>query len=159
MDRPTGTIHCAGIDNSGDLSCVTTTSGLAFKIPGRVGDSAQIGAGLYVDNEVGSCGSTGRGEENVRNCTSMLAVELMRTGMSAEEAGLSALRRVVANVREPWLLGDDGKPNFGLKLYLLSKAGEYAGISIWGPTKFAVSDENGTRLEPCVHLFEKPAKS
>src|SRR5690606_8948992 len=61
LERPTGTIHCSAIDAAGHLSCVTTTSGLAFKIPGRVGDSAVIGAGLYVDDHVGSCGSTGRG--------------------------------------------------------------------------------------------------
>jgi len=79
IDRPTGTIHCSGIDANGDISCVTTTSGLAFKIPGRVGDSALIGAGLYVDNNIGSCGSTGRGEENIRNVSSFAVVEMMLT--------------------------------------------------------------------------------
>jgi len=155
IDRPTGTIHCSGINHAGEMSCVTTTSGLAFKIPGRVGDSCVIGAGLYVDNEVGSCGSTGRGEENLRNSTSHLAVELMRSGMSPIEAGRAALLRVVGRVREPHLLGQDGRPNFGLKLYLLSASGEYAGVSIWGPTEFAVADEAGHRLEPCNFLFDK----
>ncbi len=155
FDRPTGTVHCAGIGKGGDLSCVTTTSGLAFKLPGRVGDTPIIGAGLYVDNAVGSCGSTGRGEENLRNCSSHAAVELMRQGACPEEAGLTVLRRIVDNAREPWLLGADGRPNFGLKLYLLHKSGAYAGVSIWGPTNFAVTDGNGTRLEPCAYLFEK----
>ncbi|MCA8999521.1 MAG: N(4)-(beta-N-acetylglucosaminyl)-L-asparaginase [Planctomycetaceae bacterium] len=158
-DRPTGTIHCSGIDAQGNLSCVTTTSGLAFKIPGRVGDSPLIGAGLYVDNEVGSCGSTGRGEENIRNCSSHLGVELMRQGISPKEAGLEVLRRLVKQVRERWLLGADGKPNFGLKLYLINREGDFAGASIWGPSKFAVTDDQGTRFEPCAYLFEKPTKT
>lgn len=155
IDRPTGTIHCAAIDGNADLSCVTTTSGLAFKIPGRVGDSALIGAGLYVDNEIGSCGSTGRGEENVRNCSSFAVVELLRQGHSPQEAGQIALQRLVDHVTEPHLLGNEGRPNFGLKLYILAKSGEYAAVSMWGPTKFAVSDENGTRLEECNFLFDK----
>ena len=92
--RPTGTIHCAGINTRGDISCVTTTSGLAFKISGRVGDSPIIGAGLYVDNTVGSCGSTGRGEANLQNQSSFAAVELMRRGMAPVDAGLEVLRRV-----------------------------------------------------------------
>lgn len=156
IDRPTGTIHCSGVDANGDISCVTTTSGLAFKIPGRVGDSALIGAGLYVDNNIGSCGSTGRGEENIRNVSSFAVVELMRGGMSPAEAGLLALQRVVDHAKEPHLLGTDQRPNFGLKFYVLSKSGDYAGVSLWGPTKFAVTDKEGTRLEDCQYLFEKP---
>lgn len=156
IDRPTGTIHCSGVDANGDISCVTTTSGLAFKIPGRVGDSALIGAGLYVDNNIGSCGSTGRGEENIRNVSSFAVVELMRGGMSPAEAGLLALQRVVDHAKEPHLLGTDHRPNFGLKFYVLSKSGDYAGVSLWGPTKFAVTDKEGTRLEDCQYLFEKP---
>lgn len=156
IERPTGTIHCTAIDASGDISCVTTTSGLAFKIPGRVGDSALIGAGLYVDNQIGSCGSTGRGEENIRNCSSFAVIELMRNGMTPAESGLKILQRLVDHVNEPHLLGKDGQPNFGVKFYVLAKSGDYAGVSLWGPTKFAVSDEQGTRLEECEYLFEKP---
>lgn len=114
IDRPTGTIHCSGIDANGDISCVTTTSGLAFKIPGRVGDSALIGAGLYVDNNIGSCGSTGRGEENIRNVSSFAVVEMMRSGMSPADAGLAGLQRVVDHVAEPHLLGADQRPNLKL---------------------------------------------
>ena len=153
--RPTGTIHCAAIDACGDMSCVTTTSGLAFKLPGRVGDSAVIGAGLYVDNSVGTCGSTGRGEANLRNVSSFLAVELMRQGGSPEEAGLEVLRRIVEQTREPHLLREDGRPNFGLKLYLLNKAGEHAGVSLWGPAKYAVCDSEGARLDACAYLLER----
>lgn len=155
VDRPTGTIHCTGIDQQGAISCVTTTSGLAFKIPGRVGDSAIVGAGLYVDNDIGSCGSTGRGEENLRNCSSYGVVELMRQGQTPREAGLEMLRRVVSHTTEPHLLGEDGRPNYGLKLYVLAKSGDYAGVSLWGPTKFAVADAAGTRLEECAYLFRK----
>ncbi|SFI91523.1 N(4)-(beta-N-acetylglucosaminyl)-L-asparaginase [Planctomicrobium piriforme] len=155
VERPTGTVHCSAINATGDLSCCTSTSGLAFKLPGRVGDSPIIGAGLYVDNAIGACGSTGRGEENLRHCSSRTAVELMRQGKTAAEAGLEVLTRIVETAKEPWLLGPDGRPNFGLKLYLLGKNGDYAGVSIWGPTTFAVTDEKGTRLDPCEYLFKK----
>jgi N4-(beta-N-acetylglucosaminyl)-L-asparaginase len=151
--RPTGTIHCSGINAVGDISCVTTTSGLAFKIPGRVGDSPIPGAGIFVDNEVGSCGSTGRGEANLVNCSSATAVELMRGGASPEEAGLALMRRV-AERTVPRLRTADGRPNFNLKLYLLAKDGTFAGVSMWGPAKFAVTDEKGTRHEACKFLYQ-----
>lgn len=153
-DRPTGTIHLAAMSKSGDISCVTTTSGLAFKLPGRVGDSPIVGAGLYVDNAVGSCGSTGRGEANLQNLSSFAAVELMRGGMSPKDAGLEVLRRIAATT-EPRLRDADGRPDFNLKLYLLAKDGRHAGVSLWGPGRFAVCDENGPRLEDCAALFER----
>lgn len=152
--RPAGTIHCAGMNANGDISCVTTTSGLSFKIPGRVGDSPIIGAGLYVDNEIGSCGSTGRGEANLQNLCSFAAVELMRSGMSPKDAGIEILKRVKAHT-ENRLLDEKGRPKFGLKFYLLSKDGSHTGVSMWGPAKFAVTDNSGTRLEDCAVLFEK----
>ena len=151
-DRPTGTIHCAGIDANGNLSCVTTTSGLAFKISGRVGDSPIIGAGLYVDNDIGSCGSTGRGEANLQNLCSFAAVELMGRGMTPKEAGLEILRRVARHT-VPRLRNDKGEPAFDLKFYLLRKDGLYAGVTMRGPAKFAVTDAKGTRLEECVSLY------
>lgn len=152
--RPTGTIHCSGLDASGNISCTTTTSGLAFKIPGRVGDSPIIGAGLYCDNEVGSCGSTGRGEANLQNMSSFAAVELMRQGASPEEAGMEVLRRV-AKTTEPRLKDAQGRPDFGLSFYLISKDGRHAGVSMWGPARFAVCDESGARLEDCKVLYQK----
>lgn len=151
--RPTGTIHCGAMNAQGDISCTTTTSGLAFKIPGRVGDSPIIGAGLYVDNEIGSCGSTGRGEANLQNLCSFAAVELMRNGMSPSEAGLEICRRVASHTKRADLLDDQGRPNYGLKFYLIDKAGRHAGVSLWGPAKFAVTDAQGSRLEECVCLF------
>ncbi len=153
-DRPTGTIHLATRNAAGDISCTTTTSGLAFKLPGRVGDSPIIGAGLYVDNAVGSCGSTGRGEANLQNLSSVVAVELMRGGMSPQDAGLEVMRRIAART-EPRLRDADGRPDFNLKLYLLAKDGRHAGVSLWDPGDFAVCDENGPRLEPCAALFER----
>lgn len=155
--RPTGTIHCAAMNAEGEISCTTTTSGLAFKIPGRVGDSPIIGAGLYVDNDIGSCGSTGRGEANLQNQCCFAAVELMRQGHSPEDAGMEVLRRVAQHTSEPHLLDAEGRPNFGLKFYLLAKDGRHAGVSMWGPAEFAVTDAAGTRHEPCRSLFEKPS--
>jgi N4-(beta-N-acetylglucosaminyl)-L-asparaginase len=155
--RPTGTIHCAGIDARGDISCTTTTSGLAFKLAGRVGDSPIIGAGLYVDNAIGSCGSTGRGEANLLNLSSSTAVELMRSGRSPKDAGLELLRRIAANT-VPRLRNKEGRPTYDLTFYLLAKSGEYAAVSLWGPSKFAVTDKAGTRHEACVSLYERPAK-
>jgi N4-(beta-N-acetylglucosaminyl)-L-asparaginase len=153
FNRPTGTVHCSALNAAGDISCVTSTSGLAFKLPGRVGDSPIIGAGLYVDNAVGSCGSTGRGEANLINCSSNAAVELMRGGASPEEAGLEIMRRV-ARSTVPRLLDPQGRPNFNLKLYLLAKDGRYAGVSMWGPAKFSVADQAGARHEECKSLYQ-----
>jgi len=152
--RPTGTIHCAGINAAGDISCVTTTSGLAFKLPGRVGDSPIVGAGLYVDNQIGSCGSTGRGEANLQNLSSFAAVELMRGGLAPREAGLTILRRVVEHT-EPRLLDKQGRPTFNLQLYLLGKDGTHAGVAIWGPARYSVTDAQGTRHEASATLFER----
>lgn len=153
--RPTGTVFFAAMDAAGDISCATSTSGLAFKIPGRVGDSPIIGAGLYVDNEVGSCGSTGWGEANLRNLSSFAAVELMRGGVSPVDAGLEILRRATKHTPEKQFLREDGKPNYDLKFYLLSKDGRYAGVTLWGPAQFAVTDGKGTRLEDCAALYTR----
>lgn len=152
--RPTGTIHCGGINAAGDLSCVTTTSGLFFKLPGRVGDSPIIGAGLYCDNEIGTCGSTGRGEANLKNLCSFAAVELMRGGASPEEAGMEVLRRVAAHT-EARLKDADGRPKFNLKFYLLAKDGRHAGVAMWGPGKFSVADSDGARHEAVRSLFTR----
>lgn len=154
LGRPTGTIHCSGIDAAGNISCVTTTSGLAFKIPGRVGDSPIIGAGLYCDNTVGSCGSTGRGEANLQNLCSFAAVELMRGGMNATDAGLEVLRRVAATT-EPRLRDEQGRPNFGLRFYLIGPRGEHGGVSMWGPAQYSVTDASGTRHEDCAALYTR----
>ena len=152
--RPTGTVHCATMNAAGDISCTTSTSGLAFKIPGRVGDSPIVGAGLYVDNAIGSCGSTGRGEANLQNLCCFAAVELMRGGASPEKAGMAVLERVAGNT-EKRLRNDRGRPDFGLTFYLLDNKGRHAGVTMWGPGEFAVTDAKGTRKEKCKHLYRK----
>lgn len=154
-DRPSGTVHCACLNERGEISCTTTTSGLAFKIPGRVGDSPIVGAGLYVDNQIGSCGSTGRGEANLLNVSSFAAVELLRGGATPAEAGLEILRRIVRHTTRPHLLNEQGRPNFGLKLYLLDRTGRHAGVSLFGPAQYAVTNPEGSRLEDCAYLFER----
>ena len=150
-----GTINCDGLGPNGDICGVTTTSGLAWKIPGRTGDSPILGAGLYVDNEVGAAGSTGRGEANLYNLSSFLIVESMRRGMSPKDAGMEALKRIKANTIESRLLNTKGNPNFNIRFFVLNKQGEYAGVAMYraGETKFAVCTENGAQaldLEPLL---------
>jgi N4-(beta-N-acetylglucosaminyl)-L-asparaginase len=151
-----GTTSIEGINTAGDICGVTTTSGLAWKIPGRVGDSPLLGAGQYVDNDVGAAGSTGRGEANIYACASFLIVELMRQGMSPKDAGMGALRRIQANTIEPRLLNERGLPNFDVRFFVLDKAGNYAGVALYGTgeSNFAVCDENGVREEPLEGLLE-----
>lgn len=148
-----GTINCNGINDRGDVCGVTTTSGLAFKIPGRVGDSPILGAGLYVDNAVGAAGSTGRGEANLYGLCSFLIVDEMRRGAHPKDAGMEALRRVASNTVEKRLKNDRGHPNFGLNFYILDKKGRYAGVCLSGRPRFAICDSNGPRHETCEPLF------
>ena len=148
-----GTINCDGINAKGEICGVTTTSGLAFKIPGRVGDSPILGAGLYVDQEVGAAGSTGRGEANLYGLCSFLIVEEMRRGLHPKDAGISALKRVAKNTIEKRLLTPAGHPNFGLQFYALDSKGRHAGVTLNGGASYAVCDENGPRMEHCEALF------
>ena len=141
-DHLWGTINMDGVNPKGDVCGVTTTSGLAWKIPGRVGDSPILGAGLYVDNAVGAAGSTGRGEANLYNLCSYLIVENMRRGLAPKDAGLEALRRVKSNTVEKRLLNSQGNPNFGLNFYIVNAKGEYAGVSMY-PARYAVCTERG----------------
>jgi len=155
-----GTINCLSRNTKGEMSGVTTTSGLAWKIAGRVGDSPIIGAGLYVDQDVGGAGSTGRGEENIRIAGGHTVVENMRHGMPPKEACVDALKRVVRNFE-----GDQARlAKVDLNFYALRKDGEYAGASLWNgevragklrPAHFAVNDGGESRLEACVSLFER----
>jgi N4-(beta-N-acetylglucosaminyl)-L-asparaginase len=140
---------------TGDLGCCTTTSGLFFKIPGRVGDSPIIGAGLYCDNDVGSCGATGRGEAAILANASHTAVEFMRQGHDPETALVKTLERVVDLNRDPRLRRPDGRPDFNLRLYAVNKAGAYAGGTLWKSRRFAVADSRGARLEEPAYLYAK----
>jgi N4-(beta-N-acetylglucosaminyl)-L-asparaginase len=151
-----GTINCCALDANGDLAGVTTTSGLSFKIPGRVGDSPIIGAGLYVDNTVGAAGSTGRGEANILNCGSYTVVEFMRLGASPEEACIKTLKRIAqTSKRQPHLLDDEGKPRFGLSFYAINKKGEYGSARMWSGGRYAIHDGTTSRREEAAYLFKR----
>jgi N4-(beta-N-acetylglucosaminyl)-L-asparaginase len=148
---PHGTINCIGMNNSGDMSAVTTTSGLAWKIAGRVGDSPIIGGGLWLDQDVGGAGSTGRGEENLRVAGAHTIVENLRHGMPPREAALDALKRVARNFDndEKRLAAVD------LQFYVLRKDGSYCGASLWSGAQFAVCVDGNARHEPSVFLLER----
>lgn len=149
-----GTINMNAVTATGDIASVTTTSGLSWKIPGRVGDSPIIGAGQYCDNEVGAAGSTGRGEANMKVCGAFLAVEFMRQGMTPQAALMKVMERVIA-MTEKRLLNDKGRPYFQLQYYAVNKKGEYAGACAYEGSKFAVADVSGARLEDCAYLFRR----
>ena len=156
-DEYYGTINCNGVSPSGDVCGVTTTSGLAWKIPGRVGDSPILGAGLYVDGAYGAAGSTGRGEANIYGLCSYLVVEEMRRGKHPKDAGMEAVRRIRENTIEKRLLNTRGLPNFNVNFYVVNKAGEHAGVALYAdPTesRYAVCTENGAELAPVEALFE-----
>lgn len=150
-----GTINCSGVNAAGDVCGVTTTSGLAWKIPGRVGDSPILGTGLYVDNEAGAAGSTGRGEANVYNLASFLIVEYLRQGLAPKDAGLRALERIVRNTVDARLLNEDGRPAFNVTFYVLARSGDHAGVALYGGSDrvYSVCDANGPRHEPVEGLL------
>ena len=139
-----GTINCDGVNSKGEICGVTTTSGLSWKIPGRVGDSPILGAGLYVDGDAGAAGSTGRGEANLYNLSSFMIVENMRRGMHPKDAGLDVLRRVKANTIEKRLQTANGNPNFHLNFYIINTKGEHAGVSMY-ESHYAVCTEGGAQ--------------
>jgi N4-(beta-N-acetylglucosaminyl)-L-asparaginase len=150
-----GTIVCLGLTADGDLAGGVSTAGRAFKIAGRVSDSAVCGAGLYVDNAVGACGSTGRGEANLLNCSSFMAVELMRGGATPEEACRRVLQRV-ADKTEPRLRDRNKHPNYDLTLYALRRDGAWGGACFRGKGKMAVHDGADCRLVEFQGLFPPP---
>ncbi len=152
---PTGTIHCSALNEKGEMSGTTTTSGLAWKVPGRVGDSPIIGAGCYTDQDVGSAGATGSGEENIKVCGAHTIVENMRRGMTPHDAGMDALQRIARNYNN-----DKSRLEYvDMTYYILRKDGAYAGVSLWTgyepgkPHKIAIHD-GSKRLEQCTPLFE-----
>jgi len=138
-----GTINCDGINSKGEICGVTTTSGLAWKIPGRLGDSPILGAGLYVDGAVGAAGSTGRGEANLYNLCSFVIIEEMRRGAHPKDAGMEVLTRIKNNTVEKRLLNSKGMPNFGINFYILNAKGEFAGVTMYEGSSFAICNENG----------------
>jgi N4-(beta-N-acetylglucosaminyl)-L-asparaginase len=153
--RHYGTINCCALDMKGNLSGCTTTSGLAFKISGRVGDSPIIGAGLYVDNEVGAAGSTGRGEANLTSCSCVLIVEWMKQGHTPEKACLLAAERIVQHTKMKRLLNDEGKPDFSVTFYAINKQGEYGSASIYSGSKYVVNTGKGSEKKDCAYLYKQ----
>ncbi len=153
-----GTINCLAKDSAGNISGVTTTSGLSYKIPGRVGDSPIIGAGLYVDNEIGAAGSTGRGEANLLNCSSVMIVEYMRQGKPPEEACLMACKRIVDHIKEKRLLDENGRPAFNVTFYSINKRGEHGSASIWNGGKYALHDGEKNQLYESAYLYKHVEK-
>lgn len=154
--RNHGTINCDAIDLKGNISGCTTTSGLAWKIPGRVGDSPILGAGLYVNNEVGAAGSTGRGEANLLACSSVMIVEWMRQGKSPEQACLLACERIAKQTKMKRLLDDNGRPKFDVNFYALNRRGEYGGASIWSGGRYAINTgEKESRLQESAYLYKR----
>jgi len=154
LHPPTGTINCSALNEKGEISSATTTSGLAWKLAGRAGDSPIIGAGCYCDQDVGSAGATGNGEENIKVCGAHTIVENMRRGMSPQEAGMDALKRIVHNFN-----GDMRKMQYvDMSYYILRNDGAYAGVCMWSgspehPRRFCVND--GTkRYEVATALFQ-----
>src|ERR1051325_5355672 len=161
---PTGTINCIAVNERGDLSGVTTTSGLAWKIPGRVGDSPIIGCGLFVDNEIGAAGSTGRGEECIKINGAHTIVEMMRRGASPTDACLEACKRVVASYN-----GNLAKlRKFNIIFYALNKSGGHGAAALWGynagtkgegyRNRYAVNEGKESRLLDTAFLYESPDK-
>lgn len=158
---PTGTINLLTLDAARDISGTTTTSGLAWKIPGRVGDSPLIGCGLYVDNDTGAAGSTGRGEEVIYINGGRTVVEYLRQGKTPEQACLDALKLIAARY------GNDREKlkDIDVNFYAINKKGEYAGAAIWSHTltargerrrrTFAFADATGGRLVESAYLFER----
>lgn len=152
--RPTGTINLNVVNAKGDVSSITTTSGLAWKIPGRAGDSPIIGAGQYTDNDVGAAGSTGRGEANIMACGGFLTVEGMRRGLKPTDACLETLKRVV-RLTPPRLL-KEGRPTFNLSFYAVNKRGEFGSGSLY-PSRYAAHDGKDGALRDTAYLYAKPA--
>ncbi|MCE4063866.1 N(4)-(beta-N-acetylglucosaminyl)-L-asparaginase [Chryseobacterium gleum] len=137
------TIGMIALDAQGNLSGACTTSGMAFKMHGRVGDSPIIGAGLFVDNEVGAATATGHGEEVIRTVGTHLVVELMRQGRNPQEACKEAVDRIVKiNQRRNKNLKD-----IQVGFIAINKHGEYGSYCIQDGFNFAVYDQKGNRLE------------
>lgn len=150
-----GTINCIALDGGGRLAGVTTTSGLSYKLAGRVGDSPIIGAGLYVDNEIGAAGSTGLGEANLQTCASFRVVDLMGRGLSPEEACLKVCETVAQKARLwPRFHDTEGRPNFGLHFYALNKKGQYGSAGIFEGGTYAVHDGTENKLRDSAYVYK-----
>lgn len=149
----TGTIHVSALNQRGDLSACTSTSGLSWKLPGRVGDSPIVGAGMFCDNAIGSAGATGRGEAVIQACGSFQIVQHMGNGLSPLDACLKVLQWIADHTKQKYLLDDKGRPNFDVSLYALRKDGAYASARFHPGGTFAIHDGTTARIEKCASLY------
>jgi N4-(beta-N-acetylglucosaminyl)-L-asparaginase len=156
-DHMYGTINCEAMNAKGEICGCTTTSGLAWKIPGRVGDSPILGAGLYVDGDVGAAGSTGRGEANLYSLASFVIVENMKKGMHPKDAMIDACRRIQRNTIEKRHLNSRGLPSFGMSFYGFDKQGRHAGVGFYAGGRYAICTANGAESIPMEAAFEGKA--
>lgn len=152
----TGTVHCSCRDREGRLAACTTTSGLSWKMPGRVGDSPIVGAGLYVDQAFGAAGGTGRGEAALDNCAAYAVVGHLERGLDPGEACLAVVKRIVDRTRREYLLDAKGRPTFNLTMYALRADGAFGSAAIYSGYRFAVATESGVRLCASQWLYERP---
>ena len=153
-----GTIHCSALDANGDIGACTTTSGLSYKIPGRVGDSPLIGAGNFCDNAVGAGGATGRGEAVIQSCGGFQVVQHMANGDDPTEACLKVLKWIADHTRRHDLLNSKGQPNFNVVMYALRKDGAYGSACMRRGSRarnFAVHNGTGeAHHEECSYFYE-----
>lgn len=150
-----GTIHCAAVTEQGAVAATTTTSGLSYKIPGRVGDSPIIGAGMYVDNEIGAAGATGRGEAVIQSCGAYSIVEAMGRGLDPTDACLETLRKIARRTVQKRLLNARGQPNFNVSMYALRKDGAFGGASLWEGGTVAVHDGASSRVYKSAYVYPR----
>ena len=158
----TGTIHCGAVNANGDLGACTSTSGLSWKLPGRVGDSPTMGGGNFVDKGVGSAGATGRGEAVIQSCGSFRVVQHMANGVEPTDACLMALKWIADHTKLKYLLNAKGEPNFNVTFYALRKDGAFGSAKMRreddperkSVNTFAVHDGTEARLVDCALLFE-----
>jgi len=150
----TGTIHVSAMNAGSDLSACTSTSGLSWKLPGRVGDSPIIGAGMFCDNAIGSAGATGRGEAVIQSCGAFQIVQHMGSGLAPVEACLKVLQWIADHTKQKYLLDEKNRPNFEVVLYALRKDGAYGSACFRPGRPFAIHDGTSARLENCTSLYE-----
>jgi N4-(beta-N-acetylglucosaminyl)-L-asparaginase len=159
-----GTVHLSALvpgpsqpgQSEPEMAAVTSTSGLSYKIPGRVGDSPIVGAGLYCDARAGSAGATGRGEATLQCGAALLIVEAMARGMDPAEACIDTLKRIASRTRERRLLDAHGRPTFNVTLYALRADGLTGSASMHAGYTHVASRGGQIRLVPSAYLFPKP---
>jgi N4-(beta-N-acetylglucosaminyl)-L-asparaginase len=148
-----GTIHVSAVNADGDLGACTSTSGLSYKLAGRVGDSPIVGAGMFVDNEVGSAGSTGRGEAVIQSAGSFAVVRAMADGVEPTEACMGVLKWIADHTKRAALLNERGEPNFQVTMYALRKDGVWGAAGLRKGATYSVHDGSEARKVKCPYLY------